>query len=170
MENPVNIRDALDADLSFMREMLFEAFFWDPCIRRPSLHAFAENSEFRKLLDRWGRSGDRAAIAEQGVIPVGAAWFRLWTPELHSYGFVDSAIPEIAMGVIQSCRSRGIGRALLGRLIEAARADGFPALSLSVSPTNHALKLYSSAGFRKVGESGNSWTLLLRLGDKKGES
>jgi len=50
---------------------------------------------------------------------------------------------------------------LLDALVETARADGFPALSLSVSPLNFARQLYESVGFRKVGEYGTSWTLLL---------
>ena len=68
------------------------------------------------------------------------------------------------MAVKQGYRSRGVGRALLGSLVEVARADGYPALSLSVSPNNYALKLYKSMGFRRVGESGSSWTLMLSLG------
>src|SRR6185503_11038608 len=107
--------------------------------------------------------GDKGLIAEEDAVTVGAAWFRLWTPEVHSYGFVSSCVPEISMSVREDCRSRGVGRGLLESLIELARADGYPALSLSVRPKNYALKLYSSVGFRRVGESGSSWTLRLSL-------
>jgi hypothetical protein len=59
---------------------------------------------------------------------------------------------------------RELGALFFGRsLVQIARDDGYPALSLSVSPLNHARLLYASEGFRKVGESGTSWTLLLRL-------
>ena len=102
------------------------------------------------------------AAAHDGA-RLGAAWFRLWTPEAHSYGFVDASIPEIGMAVVASHRSKGIGRTLIQALIERARADGFPAVSLSVNPANHARRLYEAEGFRKVGESGTSWTLLLSL-------
>ncbi|HIF94196.1 MAG TPA: hypothetical protein EYQ60_13910 [Myxococcales bacterium] len=54
-----------------------------------------------------------------------------------------------------------MGRALLSSLISKAESAQVPALSLSVSPANFALALYESAGFRKVGESGTSATLLL---------
>jgi len=150
-------------DLGFLKEMLFEAFFWDPSIKRPSFASFRDNPEFSKLLAGWKRRGDRAVIAEENGERIGAAWFRLWTPELHSYGFVDAASPEIAMAVRADYRSKGLGRKLLGALVQTARADGFPALSLSVSPLNSARQLYESTGFRKVGESGTSWTLLLSL-------
>ncbi len=36
----------------------------------------------------------------------------------------------------------------------------------SVEPDNPALRLYERHGFRKVGESGGSWTMLARLNDR----
>ena len=50
---------------------------------------------------------------------------------------------------------------MLRALIETARTEGFPALSLSVDPENPARHLYETEGFRMVGESGTSWTLLI---------
>jgi ribosomal protein S18 acetylase RimI-like enzyme len=155
-------------DLAFLKEMLFEAFFWDTSIKRPVFASFCDTPEFSKLLADWGRPGDRAIIAESGGTRVGAAWFRLWTPELHSYGFVNAETPEIAMAVNQYYRSQGFGRRLLEALVETARGDRVRALSLSVSPPNFARQLYESAGFRRVGESGTSWTLLLRLQTPRG--
>lgn len=143
--------------------MLFEAFFWDPAAERPAFAAFRESAAFAKLLAGWGRAGDRAVVADERGEPLGAAWFRLWTPEVHSYGFVDAGTPELGIAVAPPHRARGVGRALLEALIDAARADGHPALSLSVAPANPARRLYESLGFRKVGESGTSWTLLLPL-------
>jgi ribosomal protein S18 acetylase RimI-like enzyme len=102
-------------------------------------------------------------VAEEQQSKIGAAWFRLWTPELHSYGFVNAETPELGIAVASAHRSKGVGRTLLRGLIEIARADGHPALSLSVSPSNYARSFYESLGFRKVGESGTSWTLLLHL-------
>ena len=158
------LRQGEAEDLDFLEEMLFEAFFWDPSTKRPSFVSFRDDPEFIKLLAGWKCRGDRAVISEENNgVRTGAAWFRLWTPELHSYGFVDATTPEVAMAVRADYRHKGVGRVLLEALIQTARADGFPALSLSVSPLNSARQLYESTGFRKVGESGTSWTLLLSL-------
>lgn len=159
----MNIRAATADDLKFLEAMLFEAFFWDAAATRPAFSAFRRHPEFTKLLSGWGRRGDRGAIAEEDGQRVGAAWFRLWTPELHSYGFVDSTIPELVLAVSPSHRRRGIGRALLNALIDRARTEGFTALSLSVDPLNHSRSLYDSLGFQRVGESGTSWTMWLRF-------
>ena len=155
----------LDAmDRAFLEEMPFEAFFWDPSRPRPTLADFREYPEFVKLLANWGRPGDRGVVAEEQKSKIGAAWFRLWTPTLHSYGFVDAGTPELGIAVAPAHRSKGVGRNLLRTLIGIARADGYPALSLSVSPSNYARSFYESEGFHKVGESGTSWTLMLKLG------
>jgi ribosomal protein S18 acetylase RimI-like enzyme len=160
---PPDVRPLEGSDRDFLAAMLFEAFFWNPASARPSLAEFREHPEFVKLLADWGRPGDRGVVAEARQRRIGAAWFRLWTPELHSYGFVDARTPELGIAVAPDQRSKGVGRVLLGALIQIARADGHPALSLSVSPSNYARALYESEGFLKVGESGTSWTLLLRL-------
>jgi ribosomal protein S18 acetylase RimI-like enzyme len=71
--------------------------------------------------------------------------------------------PELGIAVSLQHRRNGIGRALLRDLIAMSRADRFPGLSLSVSPFNPVRRLYESVGFRKVGESGTSWTFRLPL-------
>jgi len=164
------LRPSDATDLDFLKEMLFEAFFWDPETRRPAFSSFCGDPEFTKLLAGWGRTGDRAVIAEEHGVRRGGAWFRLWTAESHSYGFVDARTPEVAIGVRPDYRSRGLGRQLLRVLVEQARADGYHSLSLSVSPKNSALRLYESMGFCKVGESGTSWTLVRSLDQQQVES
>lgn len=133
-----------------------------PRLPRPDFAGFKQHPEFQKLLDGWGeRDGDTAVIAENGGTPVGAAWYRFWSPDVHSYGFVDVVTPEVAIGVDPNYCGQGVGRALMNSLIETARAAGVSGLSLSVDRDNVALKLYLSLGFRQVGSAGSSVTLLL---------
>src|SRR5262245_11471038 len=108
----MTILPATRSSLPFLKAMLFEAFFWDPAVPRPPVEEFLSEPEPRKLLASWGRPGDRALIAWEGGHPTGAAWYRSWTEENHSYGFVDAATPEIGIGVQAKHRSKGIGRAL----------------------------------------------------------
>ena len=159
----MKIRTGTPADLPFLEQMLLEAFFWDPKGARTGLEEFRRRPEFRKVLIGWGRPGDVSFMAEENERPIGAAWQRLWTEEEHSYGFVDAETPELGIAVHASHRSKGVGRALLRALIEAARDDGIRTLSLSVDPDNFSRRLYESEGFVKVGESGTSWTMILHL-------
>ena len=158
----MKIRSSTKKDLPFLKKMLFEAFFWNPSLSSPEYQDFFKHPEFSKLMSKWGRPDDRAVIAVENDKPIGAAWYRFWTDENHSYGFVDSETPELGIGVVDSFRSKGVGRDLLRELIEVARTEGIT-MSLSVDPANYACKLYGSEGFVKVGESGTSWTLLIYL-------
>ena len=62
----------------------------------------------------------------------------------------------VAMWVAPEARGRGVGRALIGSLIEWARAASAPALSLWVADGNEAARrLYESCGFTETGERGS---------------
>ncbi len=157
----MKIRASTQKDLPFLEQMLFEAFFWNPNQARSEFQEFMQHSEFRKLLSDWGRARDKAVIAAEGETPIGAAWYRFWSEENYSYGFVDSETPELGMAVHANHRGKGAGRALLRALIAAAHDEKIRALSLSVDHANFACRLYESEGFVKVGESGTSWTMKL---------
>jgi [ribosomal protein S18]-alanine N-acetyltransferase len=159
----MHIRSGINKDIPFAKEMLFEAFFWNPSVERPDYREFFKIPEINKLLADWGRLGDMLIIAENEHENIGSAWYRLWTAEDHSYGFIDSNTPELGMGVKSDYRSKGTGRRLLRELISKAMEDGFKALSLSVDPDNFARYLYESEKFKKVGESGTSWTYKLEF-------
>ncbi|MGA9517491.1 MAG: GNAT family N-acetyltransferase, partial [Trichococcus sp.] len=60
-------------------------------------------------------------------------------------------------------RGRGIGKALLERMLTHLRATDLEAVSLSVSRSNPARKLYERHGFRVLKKQKNSCTMLLGL-------
>jgi ribosomal protein S18 acetylase RimI-like enzyme len=158
------IRFATPEDLPFLQEMLYEAVCWRPDQPRPPIEEVLALPELAKLLDDWGRHGDTAVVAElEDGTPVGAAWYRFWTPENHSYGFVDADTPELGIAVRREIRQRGIGTALLKKLLKQARRSAIARISLSVEPENHSRLLYEKLGFKRVGTSGTSWTMLLEL-------
>jgi ribosomal protein S18 acetylase RimI-like enzyme len=151
-------------DLPLLREMLVEAAYWRAEAPRPPAAEALARPELAKLLAGWGRAGDAAVVAEcEERGPLGAAWYRLWSDDDHSYGFVDARTPELAIGVRATARGQGVGAALLGALVETARRGRLARISLSVEPDNPALRLYRRFGFRRVGRVGGAWTLLLEL-------
>jgi ribosomal protein S18 acetylase RimI-like enzyme len=157
------IREGTSLDLQFLEEMLYEAFFWNSAADRPPLIEARCRPEFSILLADWGRAGDVVQIAEDAGVALGAAWFRLWASDAHSYGFVDEKTPELGVAVVPDFRGHGVGRALIRATIDIATRRGYPGLSLSVDPANLARRLYESEGFDKVGEAGTSWTMWRKL-------
>ena len=111
----------------------------------------------------WPRSGDVGFIAQDDRTPIGAAWWRFFTKDDPGYGFVDAAIPEIAIGVIARRRGSGVGTELLRHLMAEAESLSLPALSLSVDQENYAVSIYEKLGFVTVDSVGGSLTMLLSL-------
>ena len=102
-------------------------------------------------------------VAEVEGKPVGAAWYRLFTEAAPGYGFVDEKTPELSIAVAPLHRRKGIGEAVLRSCMVQAREEGFQSLSLSVAVHNRSRMMYQRAGFEKVGEDGDSWTMVANL-------
>ena len=145
-------------DVRFLRDMLHHAYYWKE--RAPD----AGPGPVALYVKAWGRPGDTAVIAIDEGFPVGAAWYRLFGSDKPGYGFVDERTPELAVAVVPSARGKGVGSALLGALLDRARAAGYGSISLSVDRNNAgAIELYERHGFSQVGEDADSLTMLAPL-------
>ncbi len=158
------IRFAGVEDLPFLQEMLYEAAYWRLDQERPTLQDSLLRPDLHKLLSDWGRAGDTAVIAyDEDKVPLGAAWYRFWTMEDHSYGFLDELTPEIGIGVTVGKRGRGIGTYLLQALLHEGKEQGVKRMCLSVQPDNYARQIYKKFGFRDVELKDGAWTMVIDL-------
>jgi len=156
------------ADPAFLAEMLYEAVNWrdDGAEERPAFQEQLAQPELRRYVEGWGRKGDLAVVALDRVDePVGAAWCRIFDAGEPGYGFVAPDVPELSIAVYPECRGQRVGTLLLSTLVTRARADGHPAISLSVAPDNPAARLYARQGFEVApeGDAGGSLTMVLDL-------
>jgi ribosomal protein S18 acetylase RimI-like enzyme len=159
----VNIRPATKDDAEFLKTMLFEAARWNPDWPRETMEEVLDEPTLRRYHGEWGRAGDGGAVAEFDGEPVGAAWYRVFTADEPGYGFVDEKVPELSIAVQPLHRRKGIGHALLHSCMVQAREEGFQALSLSVAVHNRSRMMYQRAGFFKISEQGDHWTMLANL-------
>ncbi|NCD20711.1 MAG: GNAT family N-acetyltransferase, partial [Actinobacteria bacterium] len=111
--------------------------------------------------------GDFGLVAEDGAGPAGVAWAISLPADDPGYGFIDDAVPELALWVRADVRGRGIGRRLLRALKDTAAARGLAALSLSVEDGNHARHLYESEGFADVPGREADGVMLWRRGGSR---
>jgi len=141
------IREALRSDGAFLVDMAVEAANWRVGSARPR-HEVLEDPAYQRYVEAWMRPGDAGLVAEspEGE-PVGAAWYRLLPRDRPGLGWVATGVPELIIGVRPIWRAHGVGRALLQRLVDRARDQGFARISLSVERDNHAVSLYRSEGF-----------------------
>ncbi len=155
------IRQAKAEDSDFLTEMLAVAVDWRADSPRSATEVMRDPA-LAHYVAGWPREGEFGLVAEDPV-PLGAAWWRCFTEDDPGFGYVDSATPEISIGVVKNARGHGIGRRLLSALIDQAREQAMPALCLSVEPDNDASDLYRALGFQEVGSVGGAVTMLLRL-------
>jgi GNAT superfamily N-acetyltransferase len=160
-----NIREGTIEDLSFLKQMLYEAIFWHPKAERAPMDEIFSVPEIKNIISGWmEQDGDFALIAEnEKNESLAAVWYRFWTKENSSFGFIDESTPELGIAVLSEYRNLGLGRMLLTRILQHIKNNGLKQVSLSVDPKNHAKSLYNKFGFIKVGESGTSWTMLKKF-------
>lgn len=79
-------------------------------------------------------------------------------------------VGEVSVYVAEGARGGGVGRVLLGRLVQASEQAGYWTLSAGIFPENEAsLRLHAACGFRRVGvrerlgESNGVWRDVLLL-------
>lgn len=143
------IRPATRSDEPFLWEMLYQSLhvegqepFPRDVVHRPNIARYVKN---------WGRADDLGFIAEdaRSNLPVGAVWSRLSSAEDQGFAYIDEATPELGIALLPEYRGQGIGTALLEHLLKTAK-ELYPAIALSVSPSNPAIRLYKRMGFEIV--------------------
>ena len=141
--------------------MLFEASYWRQNISKPGFEQGLQRADLKYLLEDWGRKGDTGIIAEDdNDNPIGAAWYRFWTEEKHSYGYINERIPELTLAVSEKWRGKGVGRELIKRLITKAKSQNLTKVSLSVEKENFAVNLYQQVGFKVYIDNPGDYTML----------
>ena len=108
-----------------------------------------------------GRPDDSAFVATVADRLIGACWVRT-TDE---YGHIDDETPSFSISVREAYRGRGIGIALMTRMLADLRESGYARASLSVQKENPALRLYERLGFRIVGDGADAteWLMICEL-------
>jgi GNAT superfamily N-acetyltransferase len=163
MPSSFRVRSAVQADGAFLGDMVVEAANWRQGGVRPR-HEVMTSADHSRYVAGWMRPGDAGFVAvdEHGE-PIGAAWYRMLPRSDPGFGYVGTGVPELIIGVRPIWRAHGVGRALLQRLTEHARAQGFARISLSVERGNFAATLYRSEGFAVTQSGIGRDTMVKRL-------
>jgi len=148
-------RPATHLDEAFLFDMLYQALFVPPG-HELFPRAVLEAPEIAHYVEGFGlHIDDIGFVAEAEGTRIGAAWVRLLQGDNRGYGYVDDDAPELTIAVVPEWRERGVGTALLTRLLEA-----LPRISLSSDPRNPARRLYRRLDFKPVAHRATSVTML----------
>jgi [ribosomal protein S18]-alanine N-acetyltransferase len=157
------IRHGNNTDINFLWEMLYQAIYV-PEGQTPPPKEIMNEPHIKQSLAGWGRRGDLALISmDNSYEPVGAVWIRLFDNANKTYGYVDQETPILGIALHPHVRGKGIGTLLMKEVLKEAKELGYKKMSLSVDPSNPALRLYERYGFKKIGVDGTSWDMITDL-------
>ncbi len=155
------LRESQHTDISFLREMLYEAVFWRTGVKKPTFEEGLAYPDTAKEIADWGeRDGDTAVIATVNSIPIGAAWYRFWTDSNFTNGYLDENTPVLGIGVHNDYRHQGIGKKMVEWLIDYASKHSIQKISLNVAKDNYAKNLYMQHGFQEYADKGEALTMV----------
>ena len=144
------IRDIRLEEIPVLDDFLYEAIFVPEGVSAPP-RSIIENEDLQVYVQDFGKlPDDRCLVAEVDGKVVGAVWTRI----MNDYGHIDNQTPSLAISLYKEYRGQGIGTALLQRMLERLRSDGYGQVSLSVQKENFALRMYEMAGFRTLADQG----------------
>ena len=154
------IRPGEKQDVHFLRDLVRHTG-----LERSGQPIDEEPPPLSRYVAGWGRVGDASVIALDDVthVPVGAAWYRLFSAAEPGFAFLDEDTPELTLAVVPARRGQGIGEQLLQAAVRSARLAGFAAVSLSVAEDDPALGLFERNGFTVAGQRGGAVTMRLEL-------
>lgn len=163
LEPEVTYRTATGADLLLVQQTLYLALSWDPDDPIPPFEPVVNHPQIAIYHSGWMRPGDAGMVAEIDGEFAGMAYYRLFPDDNHGQGYLDPDTPELAIGVVEKHRGKGIGFRLMEDLAGVARSAGIKQISLSVSPGNPARRLYERLGYREASEA-DAELMVLSLG------
>ncbi|MFC7498943.1 ribosomal protein S18-alanine N-acetyltransferase [Enterovirga sp. GCM10030262] len=123
------------------------------------------DSVMRVMDDSFDPAFGEAWTAPQcaGLMPMPGVWLSLARAGDEVVGFalgrfVVNEAELLLLAIKRDAQGRGIGQSLLDRFISIATSRGAERLHLEVREGNHAVKLYSRAGFIEVGRRGGYYS------------
>lgn len=155
------IRAAIELDVPFLWEMLYESMYV-PEGNEPFSRDIIHDPYLSKYVEGWGRDGDLGSIAvnSEGE-SMGSITARFFNSNNKGFGYVSDYIPELGMAIMPRFRGKGMGTALMQALFDQLKEKDIKQVSLSVDPGNlAAVTLYKRFGFKEVGMVDTSVTMV----------
>lgn len=153
------LRQLRKDETHLLKDFLYEAIFV-PEGMQPPPREIVERPELRLYYEDFGSGrADHCIVAEDNGQVIGAVWSRI----MDDYGHIDGDTPSLAISLYSEYRGRGIGSALLAKMLDKLKELGYRSVSLAVQKENYALRMYKKAGFTVVSENPEEYIMVCRL-------
>lgn len=153
------IREMRTSEYGFLEDFLYEAIFVPQGAKIPPRSITKEPALQVYIADFGTKQDDVCFVAEYGGNLMGAVWVR----DMPDYGHIADGIPSFALSLYPQCRGRGIGTALMKRMLEELKKRGYSKASLSVQKANYAARMYLKLGFKICAEKEEEYLMMIEL-------
>lgn len=151
-----NIRPMNYNETALLDDFLYEAIFIPEGVQAPPRDIIYQPELQVYVADFGTRGDDICFLAELDEKVVGAVWVRV----MDDYGHIEDGVPSFAISLYKEYRGRGIGTALMKRMLQELQERGYKKASLAVQKANYAVKMYQSVGFEIVDENEEEYIMV----------
>ena len=144
-----------------LENFLYEAIFIPNGVEPPP-KSIIYRPELQVYISEFGTNKhDIAFVADIDGKIVGAVWVRI----MNDYGHIDDNTPSFAISVYKEYRGKGIGTALMKKILATLKERGYKQASLSVQKENFAAKMYQKLGFQIIGVNEEEFLMLKKISE-----
>lgn len=155
------IREMRTDEYPLLDDFLYQAIY-QPDTTNLAPKSIINKPELQVYIINFGKQKDDYCFcAEVNNRIVGAVWVR----NINGYGSIDDVTVEFAISVFDEYQNMGIGTALMKKMLEHLKELNYPKASLAVQKENYAVRMYQRVGFEIVGENGQEYIMIHRLGN-----
>lgn len=155
----MNIRPIKNNEIMLLTDFLYEAIFQKDINNLAPRTIIQEPSVWIYINEFGTKKDDYCFVAEVDEKIVGAVWVRC----IKAFGHIDNTVPEFAISTYPQYRGKGIGTALMRKMLEYLHLKGYSKTSLAVQKDNYAVKMYQKVGFVIHDENKQEYIMICNL-------
>lgn len=153
------IRTIKESEYPVLEDFLYQAVFIPEGIKPPPKKIIDEAALQVYIKDFGLYQDDICLVAEVNGEIIGAVWTRI----MNDYGHIDEETPSFAISLYKKYRNKGIGTAMMQKMLDILREKGYKQASLSVQKANYAFRMYQNVGFEVIDETEEEYIMVYRL-------
>lgn len=153
------IRPIKKNEIMLLTEFLYEAIFQKDS-NNLAPRTIIQDSSLWIYVEEFGtKKDDHCFVAEIDGKIVGAVWVRC----IKAFGHIEDNVPEFALSTYPQYRGKGIGTALIRKMLEHLKSYGYSKTSLAVQKDNYAVEMYQKIGFTICDENEQEYIMSCNL-------
>ena len=155
----MHIRELRADETDLLKDFLYEAIFIPEGVKPPD-RSIIYQPELSLYYEGFGSGpADNCLVAETDGKVIGAVWTRI----MNDYGHIDDETPSFAISLYREYRGQGIGTAMMRKMLELLKSQGWKKASLAVQKENYAVRMYEAVGFRTVYENDEEYIMVCEM-------